>query len=512
MSLFCHSSLPLFMIFQWFLCQTFSHKTIMEPELDTAPQETLPRGARVGIVFALIIAAYFLDVVDFSIVQVALPAIRDQFGIGLAASQWVIGAYGITLAGLLLISGRAGDLYGQKRIFIGGVAIFTVASLFGGLSPSFFILVLCRAVQGIGAAMSTVTALAILIDLFPEGKKRNRAFGVFVAVLSAGFAAGSVLGGVLTVFSGWRSVMFVNVPIGIATILLSIKYIFRTRDRSVRVELDLPGAITVTTGLVLLVFALTNIASYGIALFGVILPLVASIIILAVFVLIEMRTKNPLVPMSFLRRSSVITPNALGLVLASTLAGPSFMITVFLQQILKYSALVSGLGQLPGAVVFFFIGGWGAAWLVDKFGVRLVLISSTILIPAGIALLTLMTADGNYFQVLPGMVLWSLGASLAFPALSASAFSGIKTGEEGMASGFINTSFRIGFPLGLAILLTVTNQVDKMADPNTSPAEVIVGFRYAMIVAAVMAFAGIFLATRIKGPPGNQPKNQNPGV
>ncbi|HZF21697.1 MAG TPA: MFS transporter, partial [Dongiaceae bacterium] len=213
------------------------------------------------LTFALIIAAVFLDVVDFSIIQVALPSIRTQFIVSLVDSQWIVGAYGITMAGFLLLSGRAGDIYGQKRLFISGIVLFTIASMTGGFATSLLFLVVSRAIQGIGAAISTVTAFAIFIGLFPEGNERNRALGLFVAVLSAGFAAGSVVGGILTVTFGWRSVMFINVPIGIVAAVLSQWYLPNAAGRLLNGHLDLPGALTVTGGLLLLVYGLTNAAN-----------------------------------------------------------------------------------------------------------------------------------------------------------------------------------------------------------------------------------------------------------
>jgi MFS family permease len=186
------------------------------------PTQTTSSPVHVNAIFGLVIAAAFLDIVDFSIIQVALPTIREEFLISLPESQWIVGAYGLTLAGFLLLSGRAGDLYGQKKLFVIGVALFTTSSLMAGLSPSLLPLVVSRAIQGVGAAISTVTALAIFATIFPEGTQRNRALGIFVAVLSAGFAAGAITGGVLTAALGWRSVLFVNVPIGAATVLLSL--------------------------------------------------------------------------------------------------------------------------------------------------------------------------------------------------------------------------------------------------------------------------------------------------
>src|SRR5437016_9726362 len=264
------------------------------------------------LVFALIIAAVFLDVVDFSIIQVALPSIRTQFLVSLAESQWIVGAYGITMAGFLLLSGRAGDIYGQKKLFISGIVLFTIASMTGGFATSLLFLVVSRAIQGIGAAISTVTAFAIFIGLFPEGNERNRALGIFVAVLSAGFAAGSVAGGILTVTFGWRSVMFINVPIGIVAAVLSQRYLPNAAAKLLNGHLDLPGALTVTGGLLLLVYGLTNAANSFTSL-ETIIPLALSIVALAAFVAIESASKAPLMPLSFLRRGTILTANLLSL-------------------------------------------------------------------------------------------------------------------------------------------------------------------------------------------------------
>jgi len=324
----------------------------------------------VRLIFALIIMASFLDIIDFSIVQVALPTIRTQFLATLADSQWIIGAYGLTLAGFLMLMGRAGDVYGQKKIFTAGIVLFTIASMAGGLAPSLLVLIIFRALQGIGAAMSTVTAFAIFIRIFPEGPQRNRALGVLVAVLSAGFAAGAVAGGALTVAFGWRSVMFVNVPIGILAALLSQRFLPKTEGWLKNQRLDVPGAITVTLGTILLVFGLTNAATSGFDSLDTIVPLSLSVLVLASFLAIESRSKSPLIPPAFLKRGSVLTANTLALVLTSTVGGVSFIITIYLQNILGYSPLYAGLGTLPGAVIFFLVGGWGASRVMNRLGAR----------------------------------------------------------------------------------------------------------------------------------------------
>ena len=456
----------------------------------------------VRLIFALIIMASFLDIIDFSIVQVALPTIQAQFLATYADLQWVIGAYGLTLAGFLMLMGRAGDVYGQKKIFVAGIVLFTVASMAGGLAPSLLVLIVFRALQGIGAAMSTVTAFAIFIRIFPEGPQRNKALGVLVAVLSAGFAAGAIAGGALTVGFGWRSVMFVNVPIGIVTALASQRFLPKTEGWLKNQRLDIPGAITVTLGTILLVFGLTNAATSGFNSWYTIVPLSLSAVVLGSFLAIESRSKSPLIPLAFLKRPSVFRANTLALVLTSTVGGVSFIITIYLQNILHYSPLYAGLGTLPSALIFFLVGGWGASRVMGRLGARRTLLISTALSTAGIALLTVISVPGSYFLVVPGMIVWTLGASIGFPAVNLAAVAGTKPGEEGLASGVVSTSFRIGFPLGLALLLTVAGAFDPPAAAGVGSYAalegVVTGFRYALFAAVLLSILGLALASRIQ--------------
>ena len=456
----------------------------------------------VRLIFALIIMASFLDIIDFSIVQVALPTIQAQFLATYADLQWVIGAYGLTLAGFLMLMGRAGDVYGQKKIFVAGIVLFTVASMAGGLAPSLLVLIVFRALQGIGAAMSTVTAFAIFIRIFPEGPQRNKALGVLVAVLSAGFAAGAIAGGALTVGFGWRSVMFVNVPIGIVTALASQRFLPKTEGWLKNQRLDIPGAITVTLGTILLVFGLTNAATSGFNSWYTIVPLGLSAVVLGSFLAIESRSKSPLIPLAFLKRPSVFRANTLALVLTSTVGGVSFIITIYLQNILHYSPLYAGLGTLPSALIFFLVGGWGASRIMGRLGARRTLLISTALSTAGIALLTVISVPGSYFLVVPGMIVWTLGASIGFPAVNLAAVAGTKPGEEGLASGVVSTSFRIGFPLGLALLLTVAGAFDPPAAAGVGSYAalegVVTGFRYALFAAVLLSILGLALASRIQ--------------
>ena len=481
----------------------------MEQLVIEKSEDALARAAslvrtRTRLILALIITAGFLDVIDFSIVQVALPTIQTELVVSLAESQWIIGAYGLTLAGFLLLSGRAGDIYGQKKLFVFGIVLFTVASFTGGLAPSLLSLIISRAIQGIGAAISTATAFAILVTTFPEGRERNRALGIFVSVLSAGFAAGSISGGILTSAFGWRSVLFVNVPIGIVAAILSQKYLANNPGRAMDKHLDLPGALSVTSGLILLVYALTNAANAGFTSIQTILPLGLGALVLAGFVAIEYRSKSPLMPLAFLRRGTVFTANVLALILTSSAGGVIFLLTIYLQRVSGYLPLAAGLEFVPAALIFFFVGGWGSSWLVNRLGLKQVLVISMGLITLGSALLTQISVTSGYFGILPGMLLWSLGASIGFPALNIAALAGTKRGEEGLASGIIGTSQRVGFPLGLAILLTIATVTDPppagAASQLGSLTGVVTGFQYAFLASTIISAIGLLIALRVKNP------------
>src|SRR5438445_848628 len=449
-----------------------------------------PAASRARLILIVVIAAVFLDVVDFSVIQVALPTIQNECGASLASAQWIIGVYGLTLAGFLMVSGRAGDVYGQKRIFVAGIVGFTISSLTAGFAPSLLVLIVARAIQGVAAAMTTATALAILATNYPEGPKRNKAFGVVVAVLSAGFAAGSLLGGVLTAAFGWRSVLFVNVPIGAFAAYLASRHIAADHRRASEVRLDVPGAIAVTTGLILLVYALTNAANEGFLTLSTAVPLGLSAVAQAGFLGIERRSASPLMPLSFVRRRTVLTANVLSILMTAS-AGAFLLLTVYLQSTLRLSALETGLAFLPPAAIFFFVGGWGASRLVNRLGMQRALLASAGLVTLGSVLLVPLSAETGYLGILPGTVVWAFGASIGFPSLAIAGLQGTKPGEEGLASGLIQTSQRLGFPIGLALLLPVASAV--------GPAVGGVGFRYAFLASALMSGLGLGIALLISG-------------
>ncbi len=303
--------------------------------------------------------------------------------------------------------------------------------------------------------------------------------------------------------------MFVNVPIGAATVLLSLKYLPRSKGLCVEKRLDLPGSLTATSGIILFVYALTNAANEGFTSLATVLSLSLSILVLVGFLVIESRSKAPLVPLRFLKRPTVLSANVLTLIVAGASGGLGFIITIYLQQVLGYSALETGLAFLPSAVVFLVVGGWGSSRLVNRFGAKRTLIFSMSFVVLGNVLLSFVSDNASFLVVEPGAIMWALGASVGFPALFIIALSGIKSGEEGLASGIITTSQRVGFPLGLAVLVTVASSVSlqPMGAQDASPALIVLGFRYAFLAAAIMSAVGLAIAFLIKGNNPN-PKTQ----
>ncbi|MDA4118010.1 MAG: MFS transporter [Thaumarchaeota archaeon] len=461
-----------------------------------------PSPPRLTLILSLLVAAQFVIVLDFSIVQIALPTMRNELGISLADSQWIVSAYGLTFAGFLLLSGRASDLYGRRRLFAIGLVVFALSSLAGGLAPSESVLIGARAVQGIGAAIASATGLSLLVVTFQEGRERNRALSVFAAVSSAGFAAGVILGGVLTATLGWRSIFFVNVPIGILTAVLANRLLVESRGDTTQRRLDLPGALSVTAGLSILVYALTNAANSGLLSLQTLAPLGLSTIVLAGFLVIEQRSSAPLMPLSFLRRGAIFGANALAILTIAAVSSMIFLLTIYLQQIQGYSALSAGISFLPTALVFLSVGGYLSAKLVTRFGPKPVLIVGTTIQAAGFLLLAQLAVGTPFVTgLLPEMLVVSLGAALSFTAFNIAALSGARKGEEGLASGLINTSTQVGGPVGLAIAVTIVGIVAaSLGGSVTAAAATVAGFRYAFLGAAVLSVVGIAFASLMKSP------------
>lgn len=470
----------------------------MTPTRNVGPQQVhAPR--RLGLVLLVLVAAQFIVVLDFSVVQIALPTIKNEFGVSLADLQWILSAYGLTFAGFLLLSGRASDIYGRRRLFIAGLVMFSAASAAAGLAPSELVLVAARTIQGVAAALISATGLSLIVVTFAPIGQLNRVMGIFTAVSSAGFAAGLVLGGTLTQTLGWRYVFFINVPIGILAALLAPRLLSESRGENAPRRLDLPGAISVTAGVMLLVYALSNVAS-GVFSFATPASFALAVILLAGFVAIESRTQAPLMPLTFLRRGSVFLANAIALMSFGAITGMTFLLTIYLQQLRGYSPISTGLAFIPPALIFFVVGGFLAARLVSRAGVRRLIIAATALQTGSILILTQITLNASYYTtILPAFVLLALGGAPGFTAITISALSAARRGEEGLASGMINTSSQLGGPIGLAIVVTIIGVVaQSMGGAASDPATLIAGFRYAFGGAALLSAVGFLLALRVR--------------
>ncbi|MDA4129438.1 MAG: MFS transporter, partial [Thaumarchaeota archaeon] len=453
------------------------------------------------MILPLLVLAQFIIVLDFSIVQIALPTMRTELGISLTDSQWIVSAYGLTFAGFLLLSGRASDLYGRRKLFALGLVLFALTSLVGGFAPSESVLIGARALQGIGAAIASATGLSLLVVTFPEGPTRNRALSIFVAVSSAAFAAGVILGGVLTATLGWRYIFFVNVPIGLVASLLAVRFLTESRGNLPHKHLDLPGALSVTGGLSILVYALTKAASDGLLSLQTLVPLALAVVVLSSFLVIEHKSKEPLLPLSFLRRGGIFSANVLAILTTAAFSTMVFLLTIYLQQIQGYSALSAGLAFLP-TTLFVSVGGYLSAKLVTRLGPKPVLLVGMALQALGFLLLVQLALGTPFLtEVLPQMLIISLGSAVTFTAFNIAALSGAKKGEEGLAAGLINTSRQVGGPIGLAIAVTIVSIVVASLGTSVTLAQATVtGFRYAFAGSAVLCVIGIGFASVIRTP------------
>lgn len=412
-----------------------------------------------GLALVVIATAQLMVVLDATIVNVALPHIQNALGFSGSGLEWVVNAYAITFGGLLLLGGRSGDLLGRRRVFIIGLLLFSAASLFGGFATTQAWLLASRAAQGVGGAMIAPTALALITSTFAEGRERNRAMGVYAAMSGAGAAIGLIMGGLLTTYLSWRWVMFVNVPIGIATALLA-RYVLGESQRR-RGRFDLPGAITVTSGVALLVYGLSNAGTdrLGVSHWGdtkVIVSLVAAVVLLASFVLIEWRSRHALLPGRVLADRSRTGSYVVMLALATAMFGIFFFLAIFVQDVLGYSALKSGVAFLPFAATMVVMSGISAQ-LIGRIGPRPFMIAGPVIASGGMFWFSRLTEHSNYVHGLLGpMMVTAAGLGMMFVPISLIALNRVSAQDSGVASSLLNTGQQIGGAIGLAALGTVT--------------------------------------------------------
>jgi EmrB/QacA subfamily drug resistance transporter len=447
----------------------------------------------------LLAMAEFVVVLDASIVNIALPSIGRGLQISLANLSWVVNAYVLTFGGFLLLGGRIADLLGRRLIFTVGLGVFSLASLFGGLAQSEFWLIAARAIQGLGAALLAPAALSLVTTIFSEGAERNTALSVWGAVAGSGAAAGVLLGGVLTSALGWRSVLFVNVPIGIGAILLTPWLIAESRGELARRSFDLPGAVTVTAGLSALVYALVRATAVGWGSAQTIGVLAVAAALLVSFVLIERRSNAPLVPFAFFRNVNVSAANATMFATGAAIIGLFYFLSLYLQKVLGYSAIKAGTSQLPLAVGIILAAGM-AAPLVAHLGVRRVLIAGLALFAGGLVWFAQLPVHGSYLADLLGpSLLIALGLGFAFVPITILAETGVTDREYGLASGLLNTSQQIGGALGLAVLATIATTRSNHLAASHHPINqaLTLGFHTAFLAAAGFVLLAIIAAASI---------------
>jgi EmrB/QacA subfamily drug resistance transporter len=409
-----------------------------------------------GLALAVISVAQLMVVLDATIVNIALPSIQTALHFSRANLEWVINAYALAFGGLLLLGGRSGDLFGRRRMFIVGLGLFSVASLLGGFATNEAWLITARAAQGIGGAIASPTALSLIATNFAEGRARNRAMGVYAAMSGAGASVGLLLGGILTDVASWRWVLFVNVPIGLAAAALTPLVLKESTTK--RGRLDVPGAVSVTAGMALLVYGLSHAAStqhngWGSA--GTVVPLVASVVLLATFVLIESKSAHALMPFHIFANRNRTGAYIIILGIGAAIFAMFFFLTQFVQEVLGYSPLKAGVAFLPTAATISVVAGI-TSQVVGRVGPRLPLTIGPLVGAGGLFWLSHVTVHSSYPSVLGPMLLIAVGMGLSFVPLTLVAVSGVRPNEAGLASALLNTGQQIGGSLGLAVLVTVS--------------------------------------------------------
>jgi EmrB/QacA subfamily drug resistance transporter len=439
-------------------------------------------------------------VLDSTIVNVALPSIREDLGFSASSLAWVVNAYLLTYGGLLLLGGRLGDLYGQRRLFIIGITLFTVSSLACGLSTTQGFLVGARAVQGVGGAIASAVSLSLIMILFTETGERAKAMGVFGFVAAGGGSVGVVLGGVLTDALDWHWIFLVNVPIGILVCALCLRLLPAPERAAGTGRLDVPGAVTVTASLMLAVYAIVNGNQEGWTSVQTLGLLAAAAALLALFLAIEARVAAPLMPLRLFRLRNVATANAVGVLWAAAMFAWFFLSALYLQLVLGYSPLEVGLAFLPSTLIMgaFSIG--LSAKLVMRFGIRAPLAVGLSLAAVGLLLFVRAPVDGSYLaDVLPSMILLGFGAGMAFNPVLLAAMNDVDPSEAGLASGVVNTSFMMGGALGLAVLASLAAaRTNSLRDSGEgSLAALAGGYHTAFLVGALFALTAAALGTAL---------------
>src|SRR5579875_267915 len=462
------------------------HSSSSSSSSSRSPPPATGRATNRWLILVIACLAQFMVVLDITIVNIALPRIQTGLDFSAANLQWVVNGYTLVFGGFLLLGGRAADLLGRRRLFVAGVILFSAASLLNGVAQSSTMLILGRGLQGLGGALVSPAALSIVTTTFPEGKERTQALAIWSAIAAGGSAVGLLLGGVLTDIATWRWVFFINVPVGVVAVALAMRYIVESRLENARRSYDVPGALTVTGGLVVLVYGIVKAQSWGWGSSKAILDFAVA------FVFIELRSAAPLMRLGIFRIRSLAVGDGALLLVASGLFGMFFFASLYVQEILRYSPLTAGLAFLPvtGGIM---IASGLAQGLISRVGVRPVATVGVIIAGVGLLLLTGLPVHGRYAaDLLPGLLLLAFGLGLVFVPVTLLATSGLPAADAGLASGLFNVAQQVGGSLGLAILSTLaairTSHLLHAGGTGAIAARVS-GYHVAFLVAGVLMFA-----------------------
>jgi EmrB/QacA subfamily drug resistance transporter len=451
--------------------------------------------------FALLAVAYFMTVVDLTIVNTALPTIGRALHFSATNLQWIATAYALTFGGFLLLGGRAADLLGRRRVLMAGLGVFAVASLACALATGDRFLIGARAVQGIGAAVMLPSALSIVMNMFQEGPERNKALGIWGALAASGATVGLVAGGLLTRYAGWQYIFYLNVPIAVAALLLAPRIVPESRLTTARRRFDALGALTGTGGLVLLVYAISQAPRYGWGATRTIAVLAAAAALLVAFVAVERRVESPLLPLEIFRRRTLAGANMAGLLLGGSFFAFFFVGTLYMQEVLHYSALQSGVAWLAASITSVALAGL-SQWLVTRIGPKVVMAIGLTLVGAGVLWATQVPVHGHYVGNLLGpFAVAGAGTAFAFIPISIAGLAGVEEHRAGLASGLLNTTQQLGGAIGIAIASSVaaTHTQALLHAGHTVPSALTGGFQHAfwaLGAIALIALPAIFTLVR----------------
>lgn len=453
------------------------------------------------LAFIVLCLGSVMEVLDTTIVNVALPSIRTDLQFSESSLAWVVNAYLLTFGGFLLLGGRLGDLFGHRKLFIIGIVLFTLASLTCGLSSSQWMLITARAIQGIGGAIASAVGLSLVMNLFTKEDERAKAMGYFGFIAAGGGSVGVLLGGFLTSLN-WHLIFLINIPVGILVLILSRIYLPKTRNESISRHLDIAGAATVTSSLLLAVYAIVNGNSVGWLSSQTIGVLASAIILMVAFVWIESRVKSPLMPLKMFKIRNIAIANIVGVLWAAAMFAWFFISALYLQLVLHYTPLQVGLAFLPSNLIMAAFSLGLSAKLVMKFGIKKPLALGLFLAGLGLFLFTRAPINGDFWvDILPSMLLLGLGAGMAFNPVLLAAMSDVPPDESGLASGLVNTSFMMGGALGLAILasLAASQTMSLMHSGSNQINALVGGYHLAFLFGAIFAFlAALIGATQLR--------------